>query len=200
MPSPKALLLPLFLRNRKMNATRKRNQQIVQMREQGILRRDVAQKYGLTPERIRMIEREAAAEKSLAERRARLREEIRKADDLDKPWAVADLLDALWLVPVARIRLLEHFAEKIRQTQISLRELMDLVISDANDSELTFASTPMLGIRGIGRFGYHSVIAELTEMDLGPGCNEEWRGRLIKLKRHWNIPSLPPNPRHRSGD
>jgi len=143
-----------------------------------------------------MIEGRAAAEKAQAERRAKLRAEIRNADDLDKPWAVLDLLDALWLLVVARMRLLAHF-EQIQKAEMSLRELMALAISEAPDPAVEQASTPLLRIRGIGKLGFYSVVAELTEMDLGPRCNEEWRHRLAKLQRHCRIPSWPPNPRRR---
>ena len=174
----------------------KRNQQIVEMREQGVPRRAIARQFGITPARISLIEREAAAKKLETQRRARLRAEIHGADDLDKPWAVADLVDALWLLVVTRTRLLAHF-EQIRKTQITLRELMDLAVSEATNVEPGEVSTPLLRIRGVGKYGYYSVIGELTEMDLGQRCNEEWRNRLAKLRRHWRIPSWPPNPRRR---
>jgi hypothetical protein len=179
-----------------MKANQRRDQQIHQLRERGVPRLAISLKFGLTPGRIALIEREAEAEKSLAERRAKLRAEIRNADDLDKPWPVMDLIDALWLITIARMRLLAHF-EKIQKTQMSLRELMDLAISETNDAEPGQLNTPLLRIRGIGKYGFYSVIAELTETDLGPCCDQEWRNRLIKLKRHCRIPSWPPNPRHR---
>ena len=179
-----------------MKETQKRNRQIIEMREQGIPLKDIARKFRLTHARIRLIEREAATEKSLAQRRARLQTQIRCADDLDKSWAVVDLIDALWLIVIARVRLLAYFKE-IHKRQMSLRELMDLAMSPTHAVESGPVSTPLLRIRGIGKYGFYSVIAELTEMDLGPRGNEEWRNRLAKLKRHWNIPSWPPNPRRR---
>lgn len=179
-----------------MKANQWRDEQILQMRERGVSRRDIARQFGITPGRIGLIERAAATEKSQAERLASLRAEIRDVDDLDKLWPVVDLIDALWLLMVARIRLLAHF-EQMHKTQMSLRELMDLAVSRTNDAEPQQVSTPLLRIRGIGKYGYYSVVAELTEIDLGPRCNEEWRNRLTTLRRHWGIPSWPPNPRHR---
>jgi hypothetical protein len=179
-----------------MKETRTRNRRTVEMLEQGVCPQDVARKFRLSPERIRLIEREAATEKSLAQRRGRLQTEIRSADDLDKPWAVVDLIDALWLIVIAQVRLLAYF-EEINRTQMSLRELMDLAILETLDGDSERVKTPLLGIRGIGKYGYYSVIAELTEMDLGPHGNEEWRRRLIKLRQHWKIPCWPPNPRRK---
>ena len=69
-----------------MTTNRKRNQQILQMRAQGVARREVARQFGITPGGIGVIEQKAGAEQSLAERRARLRADLRDADDLDKRW------------------------------------------------------------------------------------------------------------------
>lgn len=74
---------------------------------------------------------------------------------------------------------------------------MDLVVSENSDPSDVFAPTPLLGVRGIGRIGYYSVAAELTETDLGPRCNKEWQRRLAVLRLEWGIPSWPPNPRLR---
>lgn len=139
-----------------------------------------------------MIERAAAVQKLLAERRVRLRAEIRDSDDLDKQRAVVDLIDALRLIVIARMRLLAHF-EGIHKTQISLREFMNLAVAETKDAETEHVTTPLLQVRGIGKYGYYSVIGELTGMDLGQRCNEEWRNRLAKLRRLWPIPSWPPN-------
>lgn len=66
----------------------------MEMRERGVPRRDVALKFRLTGGRIALIEREAAVEKSMAERRVRLRAEIR--DSGDRCWiAVVELIPSL---------------------------------------------------------------------------------------------------------
>jgi hypothetical protein len=76
---------------------------------------------------------------------------------------------------------------------------MDLVVAENGDPSEGFAHTPLLGVLGIGKIGFYSVAAELTETDLGPRCNEEWERRLAVLRRAWRIPSWPPNPRRREG-
>lgn len=101
----------------------------------------------------------------------------------------------LWLISIARKRLLEHF-ERLKKREMNLRELMDLA-TPTDDAESGYVSVPLLRVRGIGKYGCESVIAELTETDLGQRCNEEWRQRLRKLKQHWGIPEWPPNPRRR---
>ncbi|MCL5745409.1 MAG: hypothetical protein M1541_16050 [Acidobacteria bacterium] len=168
------------------------------MRAQGVTRQEVARLFGITPGRVAMIEQRAATEQAQAEQRGQFQAELRLADDLDNTWPVLNLLDVLHLLPVARTRLLAYLGEQ-HKTRMSLREFMDLVVSENGDPSEVFAHTPLLRVREIGKIGYYSVAAELTETDLGPRCNEEWQRRLGVLRREWRIPSWPPNPRLRYG-
>ena len=59
---------------------------------------EVARRFNLSPSRIYLIEKQDAAERLLAERRTRLREEIRAADELERMWPVEDLIDAVGLI------------------------------------------------------------------------------------------------------
>ena len=176
--------------------TRQRNRQIVEMRAQGVPRQEIARQFRITPGRVAMIEQGAATERAQAERRAQLQAEIRLADDLDKVWPVINLVDSLHLLTVARTRLLAHL-EQQQKTEMSLREFMDLVICEQGDAGDVFAGTPLLRVRGIGKYGFYSLAAELAEADLGPRCNAEWQRRLAALRREWRIASWPPNPRRR---
>lgn len=182
-----------------MNAIRKRNEQIVQLLDQGVSRRALARQFSLTPSRIALIQREVAGEKSLNARRARLREQIRQADDLDKTWPIIDLIDALWLIVITRVRLIAHF-EELHKSQMTLRQFMDSLITESPDAASGSMAVPLLQVKGIGKKGFYSVIAEMAETDLGLRCNQEWHRRMIKLQRLWNIPPWPPNPRHTDED
>jgi hypothetical protein len=157
----------------------KRNRQILQMRKEGVRRVDAARKFQLSPSRIHMIEKRDAADRAMAERRAKVREEIRAADDMEKLWPVEDLVDALDLIIVTRIRLLQHFV-KIGKAQINLRELMEMCL-DAPVQGSDFMWPPLYRIRGVGKKGFWSVVNGLTSMDLGSRCNQEWRRTLVKV-------------------
>jgi transcriptional regulator with XRE-family HTH domain len=102
-----------------------RNRQILEMRAKGISQIEFARQFGLSPSRIWLIERRDRTDRAMAERRVKLREEIRAADDLERMWPVEDLVDALDSILVTRIRLLQHFT-KTEKAKISLRELMDM--------------------------------------------------------------------------
>jgi transposase len=158
-----------------------RNRQILQMRKTGVSQREVARIFSLSRSRIYLLERRDKADRSMAERRARLREEARLADDPEKMWPVEDLFDAAGLTVVAKKRLLAHFAKEGRG-QISLRRLMDMCL-DAPVQGRNYSSPPVLRVCGIGTYGFRLLVNGLTGMDLGSRCNEEWRGKLVQVKR-----------------
>jgi hypothetical protein len=162
-----------------MTSIAKRNQQILQMQKEGFSIRDVAERFNLSPSRIDQIAKRDATERSMAERRAKLSEEIRTTDDPERMWAVIDLADALGLLIPTKNRLVEHFTVAGRQ-QIRLRELMDMcILVEKRDPMLP----PLLKVCGVGKKGFWSVVNGLTGMDLGRRCNEEWKQRLIKIKQ-----------------
>jgi hypothetical protein len=167
-----------------------RNRQILELRKDGLSRTEVARRFNLSPTRIYLIERQDAADRSLNDRRTRLREAIRAADDPDKLWPVKDLVDALGLIIVTRKRLLDHFV-KATKTHISLRELMDMCL-DAPVEGLDFMMSPLLRVYGVGRIGFWSVVNGLTSMNLGSRCKEEWQARLVKVKQKWGITGRTP--------
>jgi hypothetical protein len=168
-----------------------RNRQILQMRKDGVPRPEVALQFRLSRGRISQLERRNEVDNSMAERRAKLREEIRTADDPEKMWPVNDLIDVIGLIVVTKKRLLDHFMET-RKERISLRELMDMCLDESMERG-GFMTPPMLRVCGVGKIGFWSVANGLTNMDLGSRCNEEWRGnRLPKVKRNWGITGATP--------
>ena len=167
-----------------------RNRQILQMRKEGHSQTDVARRFKLSPSRIYLIEKRDAADRSMCERRARLRGEIRAADDPEKLWPVNDMLDAVGLVVVTKKRLMDHFM-KVGKQEIGLREFMDMCL-DAPVEGLNFRMPPLLRVRGVGKIGFWSVVNGLTRMDLGSLCNEEWQKRLLEVKRQSGIAGATP--------
>jgi hypothetical protein len=170
-----------------MTAILERNRQMLQMRNEGVRRVDVARGFGLSTERISQLEKRDQTDKSMAERRVELRKEIRAADDPGKLWFVDDLADAIGLVGGTKRKLLGHFV-KIGKDQISLRELMDMCL----DNPVDFMVPPLLMVRGIGSRGFWSVANGLTDMDLGGRCDDEWRNGLVKVKQSWSITGPTP--------
>jgi hypothetical protein len=146
------------------------------MRKNGIPQEEVARRFKLSPSRIYLIERRDTADRSMCERRAKLREEIRAADDLQEMWC--------------KKRLMDHFVAA-RKRQISLRELMDMCL-DAPMEGREWMSPPLYRVRGVGKMGFWSVVNGLTVMDLGTRCNEEWQMRLAKVKEENQVTGATP--------
>ena len=163
-----------------LGACHERNRQILQLRSEGVPIPEVALRFGLSLERIRQLERRDLADKCMAKRCAKLREEIRVADDLDRMWPVEDLIDAAELIVVTKKRLLDHF-KQTKKDQISLQELMDMCL-DAPVDALDFMMSPLLRVRGVGKKGFWSVVDGLTDLDMGSQCNDEWRTKLAMVK------------------
>lgn len=151
---------------------------------------EVARRFNLSPSRIGLIEKQDAADRSLAERRTRLRNEIRAANDPDKLWPVEDLIDAVGLIVVTRKRLMDHFVATGKQ-QITLRELMDMCL-DAPMEGLDFMTSPLLRVYGVGKKGFWSVANGLSGIDMGNRCNQEWHWRLVKVKEKHRVTGATP--------
>ena len=176
-----------------------REQPILQTRLAGASECEMADKFELSRERIRLILRKNAG--MFSQRTHQLLGEIRQADDLEKKWTVVDLLDALGLITVTRNALVNHFKWK-KSNEISLRELMDLAISPKRDSRPGYLITPLLSLRYVGTRGIWSVVNGLTKVNLGERCNQEWKQRLERLKGcrrirggrpySWSQPYEPP--------
>ena len=149
--------------------------------------KEVARKFRLSRSRIKQIEQRAADDASLADRRATLGVQMRATDDPEKMWLVPDLLDAIITSRLTKIQLLKHFA-RTPQTQISLRELMDMCLQPPRDSEDSML-TPLLRISGIGKKCFWSVADGLTNTDLGSRCNEKWKNHLARIKQYWGWPT-----------
>jgi hypothetical protein len=173
-----------------MTSIQERNQEILQMRKEGVARREVARQFGITSDRISQIEERDQADKSMDERRGELRGDIRASDDVEKLWPVNDLADAIGLFGATKNRLLDHFA-KTGRGRISFRELMDMCLKGPLEG-FDFMVAPLLRVRGIGRKGFWLIVNGLTTMDLGSRGNEEWQKRLIKVKQEaWIVGATP---------
>lgn len=167
-----------------MNGSPNRNALILQRRQRGVSCREVAREFGLSVARIRAIEREAAEAKSLAARCTRVREEMCRADDLEKAWPVADMVEALGLPVLFRVRLLAYFEESGKE-QLSLRELFNLVVLPTAEVSPEAWTIPILRVWGVGKIGLRYVLAALADLDMGRHCNEAWRGHFARCAPSW---------------
>lgn len=184
---------PIYVQQPVTNASPNRNQVILQRRQRGASRREVAREFGLSIARIAAIEQEDAQAKALAARSARMEEEMRRANDLDKAWPVADLVEALGLPVIFRMRLLDHFGRGCK-TQLSLRELFDLVVAPTAETSPGFRPIPLLQVWGVGKIGRRHVITALAGLDMGRRCNTAWRDHFARLAPSWLVAEMARSP------
>ncbi|MBN1857745.1 hypothetical protein JW848_00905 [Candidatus Bipolaricaulota bacterium] len=161
---------------------KKRNEQIVQMSQAGETHAEIARQFKLSRSSIDIIVRRSEEERQLAERSDRILEEVHRADDLDKKWPSVDLIDALRLTATTRNALLKHL-RSVGTEEISLRGLMDQVISGLDDKRPSYLVTPLLDLRCIGKIGFFSVVDQLSNLSLGKNCDKEWKKKILILRR-----------------
>jgi transposase len=169
-----------------MRKVQERNLQIVEMSRAGAPHPAIARQFNLSRSSVDVIVHKFEEQRQLAERSTRLRDEIRQADDLDREWPAADLVAALGLLTVTTTALTRYFEDQ-GTTAISLRALMDMAISAREDPRTGYLITPLLDVRFVGKKGFWSVINRITDLDLGSRCEEEWHGRVARLRQCWRI-------------
>ena len=174
---------------------------IRQMREAGLSIDEVISTLGISwemSEVVRRIARKFETEAVLLARRNRFMEEIRNADDLDKEWRVSYLMQGLQPKVITQNAVIRHFEGR----EISLRQLMDLTISEQQHPRPGYLVTPLLNVRCVGIEGFWSLVRRLAESDLGQRCNREWSKRLARLRQcsrivggqgSWSKPCEPPD-------
>ncbi len=183
-----------------MRTCRDRNVKIRQMQEAGASQADIASTFGISIQAVRLVFGKLKADEEAFRRSGELLEEFRRADDLDKKRKVADVLDALLLMPITDTAL-RSWWEGYKIEEMSMREFMEWVISEKNHAKPGYLITPLLDVRCVGIKGFWSAVKRLTESDLGQKCNAEWRRRLVRLRkcsrivgaqRTWSKPCEPP--------
>ena len=166
---------------------RRRNLEILERSRRGEKHYRIAEHFNLSRSRIDFIIQEFAEEEQWQKRCAVLFDSIRQADDLNRIWPVEDLVEMIALLPMTRSYLKKHFLEQ-RVTELRLNNLMEMIIPDSLDaSDPSRRSMPLLKVYGVGRKGFWSLVNRLTNLDLGGQFNEEWKRRLVILRREWKI-------------
>lgn len=152
------------------------------MHEAGASNREIVLAVGISREALRLVFNKLEAERLARKRSAQLLQEIRLVDDLDRRWKVGELMDALLLPTRARTSLGYRWEWK-NVTESSLREFMELVISDQPHPKPGFLLTPLVDFRNVRLKTFWETARRLTELDLGDRCNQEWRRRLRRLRQ-----------------
>lgn len=168
-----------------------RNRKIVELKLGGVSHKEIARKFELSRGSIDIIVRRASDAQARAARGAELLDEIQQANDLDRQWAVEDLLDVIEPIAVTKNMLHRHF-QNAGLERVSLRAILDLVISVFDDPWDGRPVIPLYKVPGIGGKGFKSVVDRLSKLDLGERFNREWERRLTRARPGWRINNARP--------
>jgi len=160
--------------------TQDRDARIRQMQVNGASKKEIALAVSISNQALHLVLKKFEAERVAKERSAQLLQEIRWEDDPDRKWKVEQLTDAL-LLPIRARTSLGYRWKKV--TELSLRDLMELVISDNPHPKPGFLLTPLVDFRNVRLKTFWETVERLTELDLGERCNQEWRRRLERLRQ-----------------
>ena len=159
-----------------------RYDRIRRMHEAGASNKEISLVVGISGEALRLVFKKFEGQKAANENSKELLGEIRQLDDLERKWKVMDLLDALLLTTRARTAI-KNRCEWKHVTELSLREFMELVISDKPHAKPGFLLTPLVDFRNVRLNSFWATVKRLAELDLGDRCNQEWRRRLELLRQ-----------------
>jgi hypothetical protein len=159
---------------------RERNVQIVEMRRAGYTYRAVAEHFDRSPSLAQQVVRRFKRQEELSEQSRGLLEQLRKSDDVRKKWDAIALVSGLLLPSRVTKVLIRHFAAHAVR-EISLLDLMDMMINDSNPDEL-FGVAVGFRIKHIGENSFCAIVARLMDLDLGSNANREWARRTDVLR------------------
>ena len=163
-----------------------RDRDIIALREVGVPGRDIARRFGLSEDQVRRIELRSKTLPPTPDNISLLRDSIRAADDPLKLWPAVDLVHALDLLPATQRALLTYL-DRTETNELSLFDLMDLVLLDKGQRVVNTQNSPLFVMPGIGKKGYLSAAKALTALNMGTKANALWSKRIASLQGQWRI-------------
>jgi len=161
-----------------MSAKHERNLAIWWRWRRGDKSAEIADEFGIRPQRVVEVARYMQKEHDLVTRGRELVERIGKCDDLDREWEPDDIIDMLTAGMPVRVRNAVGYVF-VR----SLRDLLDLVAPGANDRRRRVGYiSPILGKRNFGVAALAMVIRRMSDLNLGPAFRREWTARKVWYK------------------
>ncbi len=166
-----------------MRNLKERNLRIVGMAETGMTQTVIAKRFRVSHSLIGIILKKHEVEQVTKAKRREIRKRMLEADDLERLWPTEQLLCAIGPM-LMTWNALDRYFKKIGRTEISLREMMDMIVPEEDPR---FGPDLIRAVDFVGKYGFWSVVHQLNSMDLGAKCNTEWRRRLDLLCKRWKI-------------
>ena len=137
---------------------KKRNSEIIKTRNRGATYKEIANLFGVSPERVRQIILRSELEKRQRIKSKKNLSIIRITDDINKKWPTNFLIDGFQF-PKKTAWALNKYFERHNITHFSLSDLMNLLISEKKFHETDlFMNAPALKEKWVGRKTYASLV------------------------------------------
>ncbi len=113
---------------------------------------------------------------------------LSKTDDLEKKWPKEELLLVLGFPVRTRNVLVKWYWED--EKEISLKGVMEVVVSDDKDPRPGYIISRLIGLRNVGDKNFWICIEQLNKLDLGKNCNRFWNIKYDKLMSAYRVKGL----------
>ena len=112
-----------------------------------------------------------------------MHEIIRRANSPDRKWPAPELFSLCGFSTRVRNAILPRWDETSKHALLSLRELLDIFVSEEPAGRPGFVITPFLDFRNGGVKGFWESIDQITHANMGECANEIWRSKLNRLEK-----------------
>ncbi len=172
-----------------MNRNQKRNEEIVGSLKQGVPALELAERFRMSVARVGAIQAEAVARVEALGRARLVQAQMRAADDLDRRWPIEMVMTVLDL-DLKSLNCLERHLRDGGKTDASLRDLLDCLVRDVDDSADFHAMMPNFWRKGLGQITFAAVAAGFNRANLGKAFRQEWTRRRKKAAKRLVRPQL----------
>lgn len=165
-----------------MTETQDRNEEIVELLKQGATVKELSCRFQISEDMIARIRTEARKAADRAETGRSIREQILAANDIDLPWPIEAIAQALETKDVRTRRGLNCILHDTGCSRLTLRQIMDLLLIEpveTMDSPIMFLPVLAEG-RNIGWKTALRLLEVAGRYDLGSAFRNEWEKRCKK--------------------
>lgn len=172
-----------------MNRNRERNEEIVGSLKQGVPPLELAKRSRLSVARVGAIRAEAVARVEARRRARMIQAQMRAADDLNRRWPI-EMVMAVLELDAKSLNSLERHLRAGGKPDASLRDVLDCLVRDVDDSADLRSMMPNVWRKGLGTMTFAAAAAGFNRANLGKAFRQEWTRRRQKAARRLVSPRM----------
>lgn len=159
-----------------------RDQLIIDRRKQGNTLAIIGREFNVSRERVRQIIRHGALKQKQNSASQKLLNQIRQADDLNRPFNRDALLNTIEYP--SRVRGLMDWYFYFHEEEVSLKQLMDWCLPEiTDDSSSLYKWVPAYKKQGFGPNAVRDLIHYIDKIDFGKAFGKEWKKRRDAFRK-----------------